>query len=120
MKLLARLTLRSLIQNRWRSLATMIAITLSTLMLVSVTTLASSTMDALKHREIDTGGNWHTLYQGVAATRSHRSKRMSGPLPAPSHRASAICRRKRSIITVGRITISPPSMRKVFRCALTH
>ena len=32
MKLLARLTLRSLIQNRWRSLATMIAITLSTLM----------------------------------------------------------------------------------------
>lgn len=66
MKLLARLTLRSLIQNRWRSLATMIAITLSTLMLVSVTTLASSTMDALKQREIDTGGNWHTLYQGVA------------------------------------------------------
>ena len=34
MKLLARLTLRSLIQNRWRSLATMIAITLSTLCLL--------------------------------------------------------------------------------------
>lgn len=67
MKLIAKLTLRSLMKNRWRSLATMAAIFLSTLMLVCVTILASSAMNGLKQREIAASGNWHVVYQGVDA-----------------------------------------------------
>lgn len=66
MKLLAKITLRSLKLNRWRTIATILAIFLSTVILVSVTTLASTTMASLKEREISSSGNWHVLYQGVA------------------------------------------------------
>ncbi|WP_075876423.1 ABC transporter permease [Merdibacter massiliensis] len=65
MKLIAKITLRSLKMNRWRTIASILAIFLSTVILVSVTTLASSTLITLKEREIRSSGNWHVLYQGV-------------------------------------------------------
>ena len=65
MKLIARLTLRALKENRRRTIATMLAIIIATAMLCSITTLAASAMNGLKQREIRTGGNWHTEYVGV-------------------------------------------------------
>ena len=50
MKLLTKMTLRSLKMNKWRTLAVLFSIMLSCAMLVSVSTLASSAMNGLKER----------------------------------------------------------------------
>ncbi|MFR2885444.1 MAG: hypothetical protein ACLTCB_04025, partial [Merdibacter sp.] len=65
MKLIARLTLRALKENRRRTMATMLAIIIATAMLCSITTLAASAINGMKQREIDTSGYWHTEYVGV-------------------------------------------------------
>ena len=65
MKLIARLTLRALKENRRRTMATMLAIIIATAMLCSITTLAASAINGMKQREIDTSGYWHTEYAGV-------------------------------------------------------
>ena len=68
MKLLTKMTLRSLKMNKWRTLAVLFSIMLSCAMLVSVSTLASSAMNGLKEREIAASGNWHTMYKNVAGS----------------------------------------------------
>ena len=65
MKLIARLTLRALKENRRRTMATMLAIIIATAMLCSITTLAASAINGMKQREIATIGYWHTEYAGV-------------------------------------------------------
>lgn len=65
MKLIARLTLRALKENRRRTMATMLAIIIATAMLCSITTLAASAINGMKQREIATSGYWHTEYAGV-------------------------------------------------------
>lgn len=65
MKIINKLTLRQLKENKRRTLVTIIGVVISVAMLTAVSTLASSFLSLLKKQEIADNGEWHVLYKGV-------------------------------------------------------
>ena len=65
MNIINKLTLRHLIQNKRRTLVTVIGVIISVAMLTAVATLAVSFMSLLQKQNIADEGEWHVLYKDV-------------------------------------------------------
>ncbi|WP_170006419.1 ABC transporter permease [Bacillus fonticola] len=65
MNIVNKLTVRSLKQNKRRTLITIIGVIISVAMVTAVVTLGVSFMDLMKRQTIANSGEWHVLYEDV-------------------------------------------------------
>ncbi|KRG15898.1 ABC transporter permease [Lederbergia galactosidilytica] len=65
MNIVNKLTIRHLIQNKRRTLVTIIGVIISVAMLTAVATIGVSFMDLLKRQTISEDGEWHLVYHNV-------------------------------------------------------
>ncbi|MBM4763605.1 FtsX-like permease family protein [Bacillus sp. B15-48] len=65
MNFINKVTLRHLIENKRRSLVTIIGVIISVAMITAVTTLGVSFLDLMIRQHIVTNGEWHVQYQDV-------------------------------------------------------
>ncbi|MCY7483994.1 FtsX-like permease family protein [Paenibacillus alvei] len=66
MNIVNTLTIRHLMQNKRRTLVTIIGVIISVAMVTAVATLGFSFLDLMKRQTIADGGEWHVLYQNVS------------------------------------------------------
>lgn len=59
------ITLKTMRQNRARTIVTIIGVILSTAMITAVTTFGMSILGFLRDYEIERSGNWHVMAQSV-------------------------------------------------------
>lgn len=67
MNIVNKLTLRHLKLNKKRTLVTIIGVIISVTMITAVATFAESFLGTMRNYQIESGGNWHVLYQQVPA-----------------------------------------------------
>lgn len=67
MKIMNRLTMRLLWENKRRTLVTLLGVIISVAMLTAVAAISVSFMDLLKRQTIADEGEWHVTYEGVDA-----------------------------------------------------
>jgi putative ABC transport system permease protein len=65
MNIVQKVTIRHLIENKRRSLVTMIGVIISVAMITAVTTLGFSFLDLLIRQHIAKHGEWHVVYKDV-------------------------------------------------------
>jgi len=65
MNIMNKLTLRTLKENKRRTIITVIGVIISVAMLTAVSTIATSFMDAMQRQEIANNGEWHVQFGGV-------------------------------------------------------
>ncbi|MFC6333482.1 ABC transporter permease [Paenibacillus septentrionalis] len=65
MNIVNKLTLRHMLQNKRRTLVTMIGVIVSVAMISAVTTLGLSFLDLMKRESIANSGNWHLKYGNI-------------------------------------------------------
>ncbi|KAB7666300.1 ABC transporter permease [Bacillus sp. B1-b2] len=65
MNIMQKLTIRSLRENKRRTLVTIIGVIISVSMLTAVATLGVSFIDLFKRQSMATDGEWHVQYKGV-------------------------------------------------------
>lgn len=68
MNIVNKLTVRHLLQNKRRTLVTIIGVIISVAMVTAVATLGVSFMDLMQRQSIATDGEWHVLYKNVNNT----------------------------------------------------
>ena len=67
MNVMRRFTLRSLFNNKKRTIVTIIGVILSVAMITAVAALSASFISLFKRDTIATGGNWHAKITGISA-----------------------------------------------------
>ena len=65
MNIVNKLTLRQMMQNKRRTLVTIIGVIISVAMLMAVATISVSFLDLLKRQTISYAGEWHVKYKDV-------------------------------------------------------
>lgn len=65
MNIVNKLTLRHMLQNKRRTLVTIIGVIISVAMISAVTTLGLSFLDLMKRDSIANNGNWHLMYKQI-------------------------------------------------------
>lgn len=65
MNVMSQMTLRTLKENKRRTIITIIGVIISVAMLTAVATIGTSFLDVFKRSAIQSGGNWHVMYKNV-------------------------------------------------------